>query len=297
MDTITAPPSAPIRDFDPSDPGWPACLAELSEPPTRLRVSGSMPFLDRAIAIVGTRRATREGLALAHRLARDLGRAGCVIVSGGAEGIDAAAHRGALDAGALGIVVLAGGLLRPFPRAHAALFARIAENGAALSEADDLEDPRRHRFLARNRLIAALARVVVVVQAPARSGALGTAAHARDLRRPILALPWTVDDPHGEGTNALLARGHARACRGADDVLEVLTGRPAIRVRRPPAAGPELEPDARAVLDALRPRASYVDEIVRSTGLPPARVQTTLTTLTLLGLALPDDRGAFRRAP
>lgn len=290
------PPFAPITDLLPTDPAWPACLGELSYPPERLRVAGTMPGLDRAVAIVGTRRVTRDGADIAHRLAVDLARAGCVIVSGGAEGIDAAAHRGGLEAEGPGIVVLAGGVLRPFPRAHAPLFARIAETGAVVSEIDDHEDPRAGRFLARNRLIAALARVTVVVQAPVRSGALNTACHARDLRRPVLAVPWTIDDPHGAGANGLLARGYARACRGADDVLEALTGRPSLpAVRRRPSKSPDLEPDARAVLAVLGRRAAYVDDLVRLTGLPAARVQMTLTTLTLFGLVVPDDRGAFRR--
>jgi DNA processing protein len=283
-------------DFDPADPAWPDCLEELPDPPRRLRVAGHLPFLDRAIAIVGTRRASADGLALARRIARDLSLAGCVVVSGGAEGIDAAAHEGALEGGGLGIAVLAGGLARPFPRAHAPLFERIAENGAVVSEADDDDDPRAHLFLARNRLIAALARAVIVVQAPVRSGALSTAAHARALGRPLLCVPWAIGDARGEGGVALLASGAARACRDAADVIEAVTGEPRPRAARASRArAPQLDGDQRVIWEALRASPAHVDELVRTTGLPAARVQITLTTLTLMGMAEPDDRGAFRR--
>ncbi len=284
-------------DFDPSDPAWPASLDELRDPPARLRVEGQLPFLDHAVAIVGTRRASADGLAIAHRIARDLAGAGFVVVSGGAEGIDAAAHRGALEGGGLGIAVLAGGLDRPFPRAHAPLFRSIAENGAVISElADDLS-ARRHSFLARNRLIAALARVVLVVQSPVRSGALSTAAHARALGRPLLATPWSVDDARGEGGVALLAAGTARACRSARDVIEIVTGeRPARPTRTARARAPRLDDeDQRAVFALLEGVPTHVDDLVRATRLSAARVQIALMTLTLLGLAEPDERGAFRR--
>lgn len=288
------------RDFVPSDPSWPACLDELSEPPARLRYAGTLPFLDRAVAIVGTRRATPDALELARVLARDLSRAGCVIVSGGAEGIDAAAHEGALEGGGLGVAVLAGGLARPYPRAHAPLFARIAENGAIVSEAGDDDAPPPHAFLARNRLIAALARAVVVVQAPFRSGALSTAAHAKALGRPLFAVPWAPADPRGEGCLALLARGEARVLRGASDLLRAMGDEPPRRAggrrgRESEAATQGLDDEQRTILDAIGSRAAHVDDLVRATGLAAARVQTTLTTLMLLGIAISDDRGAFRR--
>lgn len=298
MSVLVPTPDLSSRAFDflPDDPAWPACLDELANPPARLRVAGQLPFLDRAVAIVGTRRASPDALELAWRMGRDLARAGLVVISGGAEGIDAAAHEGCLDGGGLGIAVLASGLARPYPRGHARLFERIAAAGAVISEAADDADPRAHAFLARNRLIAALARAVVVAQAPARSGALSTASHALELRRPLFALPWSATDARGEGNLGLLVRGDARLCRDADDVVEAITGeprRPRRAARR--ASSPRLDDDQRAIIEALRARPSHVDELVRATGLSASRVQTTLTTLTLLGLAAPDERGGFRR--
>jgi DNA processing protein len=282
-------------DFDPSDPAWPSCLGELDDPPPRLRVAGTLPFLDRAVAIVGTRRASADGLELAARIARELAEVGYVVISGGAEGIDAAAHRGALEGGGLGVAVLAGGLARPYPRAHAPLFERIAQSGAVISEAADEEEPRTYTFLARNRLIAALARAVVVVQAPFRSGAMSTAKHARDLGRPLLALPWAITDPLGEGCLALLDGG-ARLCRSSREVRSALGETlPRRRVRAPRKQHP-LDPEQEAVLAALGAHPRHVDDVVRATGLPPAQVQFALMTLTLLGAVLPDDRGAYRRA-
>jgi DNA processing protein len=282
-------------DFHPSDPAWPDCLSELRDPPPLLRVAGALPFLDRAVAIVGTRRASPDGLRFAMSLARDLARAGFVVVSGGAEGIDSAAHRGALEGGGLGIAVLAGGLARPYPIAHAPLFEEIARNGAVITEHADDEPPLPAHFLARNRLVAALSRAVVVVQAPFRSGALATAAHARRLERPLLAAPWAVGDPRGEGCLSLLASG-ARICRDASDVVHAVTGaRPGARRSRSRSAA-LLDPEQRAVLEALAATGSHVDEVVRATGLDAPRVQMSLTTLMLSGLVLPDDRGAYRRS-
>src|SRR5690606_22400838 len=150
--------------------------------------------LERSVAIVGTRTPDPEAAELARDLAYELGQAGCVVLSGGARGIDAAAHEGALDAGSPTVAVLATGLASAYPPTHGALFGRIANRGALLTESDDEAAPQAYRFLRRNALLAALAKVVVVVQAPIRSGALSTAAHARRLGRDLLAVPWAPFD-------------------------------------------------------------------------------------------------------
>jgi DNA processing protein len=271
-------------------------LDELPEPPQKLRVAGTLPFLDRAVAVVGTRRASPAGLELAGHIARELSSAGFVVISGGAEGIDAAAHEGAIAGGSSTIAVLAGGLDRLYPRMHEPLFSRIADQGAVLTEAEDHEAPRPHFFLSRNRLIAALARAVIVVQAPLRSGALSTAMHARKLGRPIFALPWSLNDVRGEGGLALLAKEHARVCLGAADVIELVSGERPKEGKKARKRRPVLDADQRLVLDALSERSMHVDELVMLTGLPVVRVQTTLMALVLMGQTYADDQGGFFRA-
>ncbi len=283
-------------DFVREDPAWPACLDELAQPPEKLRVAGTLPFLDGAVAVVGTRRASPTGLLWARRIAEELGGAGLVVISGGAEGIDRAAHEGALAGGGRTIAVLAGGLDRLYPRAHAPLFSRIADEGAVLTEAEDSEAPRPHLFLARNRLIAALSRAVIVVQAPLRSGALSTAMHARKLGRPVYALPWSLSDVRGEGGLALLAKEQARVCVGAADVIELISGERPKSARKKKENRAILDEEQTAVLDALTEHPTHVDELVMLTGCSAARVQRTLTTLLLTGHASADEQGGFFRA-
>ncbi|MCB9614286.1 MAG: DNA-protecting protein DprA [Sandaracinus sp.] len=183
--------------------GFPRGLHDLPDPPERLFVAGDLPGAGLSVAIVGTRAADPEPLRFAHRLAFDLTRAGVLVVSGGALGIDAAAHRGALDAGGPTVAVLASGLRRAYPPEHVSLFEQIAEQGALLCEYEDVK-PHRGRFLERNRLVAAMCDAVVVVQAPDRSGALNTAATARTLGRLVFAVPAAPWD--------LRARAEARRC-------------------------------------------------------------------------------------
>jgi len=164
---------------------YPAGLRDLSDAPAAFRVVGELPELRRAIAIVGTRRADDEALDFAYSLAREAVMNGVTVVSGGAIGVDRAAHEGAIDGGGRTVVVLPTGLDAPYPRANHDLFARAVEAGCLLTEAEDGADAQRGRFLTRNRLIAALGRSTVVVQAPARSGALSTARFAMRLGRPV----------------------------------------------------------------------------------------------------------------
>ncbi len=188
-------------------PGYPAALLDLPEPPPVLFLRGALPDGPRA-AVVGTRRATPDALALAGRLAADLARRGVTIVSGGAAGIDAAAHLAALDAGGRTVAVLGTGVDVIFPRGHAGLFARIARQGALVSELLPGTGPRRGFFPTRNRIVAGLAAETIVVQAPLRSGACLTARAARRFGRPVrVVVPPVPDDPAWAGNAALLAEG------------------------------------------------------------------------------------------
>jgi len=215
-------PGAPaVRGADRGTPAYPRGLADLADAPARAWIRGTVPDVDACVAIVGARAATAYGTAFARALASDLARQGVTVVSGLARGIDAAAHRGALEAGGLTVAVLPSGLDTITPRHHADLARAIASHGALVTEWPAGGPVARGVFVRRNRLIAALASVTVVVEASSTSGALTTARFARRLGRPVLALPGDVDRPTSRGCHALL-RGGARLCEHAGDVLALL---------------------------------------------------------------------------
>ncbi len=242
---------------------------------------GDVASLERpCVAIVGTRAATPYGRGIATRFAAELGRAGCCIISGLALGIDSAAHEGALEANAPTIGVLGGGHRCFFPRRNRALAERIvACGGAVLSPYAPDHPAAPHQFLQRNGIVAALADAVLVVEAPARSGALNTAGWAAG-RIPVLAVPGDVDRRHVQGCLALIRDG-ATLARNADDVLEAL-GRPpllpapSVAMGRPNAA-------AAAVLRALDNGATDVDAIVDAVGIESSAVLVALSLLELEG--------------
>lgn len=239
------------------------------------------------VAIVGTRAATPYGRRLAHRFAGDLGRAGCCIVSGLALGIDTAAHEGALSADAPTIGVLGGGHRHFFPTRNEALAGRmLAAGGAILSPFPPDQPAYPPQFLARNGIVAALADAVLVVEAPARSGALNTASWAAG-RIPVLAVPGDVDRKHVAGCLGLIRDG-ATLARSAQDVLEAL-GR---LTRFPPANAPAvpLDPISNALLDALDAGACELDDIVAASGVSAPAALATLTVLELEGRI--ESRGA-----
>ena len=218
----------------------PAALSDLPDPPAELHVRGHWPGAP-CIAIVGSRASTSYGRAVAHRLAGDLARLGITIVSGLARGIDAAAHEGALDAGGVTVAVLPGSLDRITPPSHTALAGRIVRHGALVAEWGEGVPVSRGLFLRRNRLIAGLSLAVVVVEAAQRSGALATAAIARKLGRPVLAVPGDIDRPSSRGCNALLREG-ARVCEAACDVLDAVGPLPSLGFSFRPEAVPAGEP-------------------------------------------------------
>lgn len=261
---------------------------------------GRLPELTGAIAVVGTRYADEDALAFAFELGRELAAAGRTVVSGGALGIDAAAHRGALDAGGPTVAVLATGFDPAYPPSHRELFAEIAAEGALVSEADDGSPPAGWTFLARNRLIAALGSAVVVVQAPARSGALSTARLALRLNKPVFTVPYAPWQVRGEGCLALLRQG-AAVCTSVRDVLSVRAQRgrgvsQAIpdRGERSTDSG-ELDSEVRRVLRALGRTPTHPDKLAMALGLPIIRVQQALLQLLLLGQAAERGHGAYIR--
>jgi DNA processing protein len=219
------------------DPDYPPALLRLALPPPVLAVQGEIPE-GPAVAVVGSRRADPYGLEAADLFARALAGAGVAIVSGFALGIDAAAHKAALAAGGKTVAVLGCGLGMDYPRGHRRLGRDIAENGARVSELPCGQAPRPWHFPVRNRMIAALAAGVLVVQATARSGSLITVRHALDLGRDVYAVPGRIFDESAIGPNSLIRDG-ALLAQHPRDILEAL--------RVPPgAAGPAPEEEAEA---------------------------------------------------
>ena len=266
----------------------PPLLRAIFDPPKRLylRGRGGDDVLERpAVAIVGARACSPYGAQVARRLARELARAGLVVVSGLARGIDGEAHRGALEAGGVTVGVLGCGIDRDYPAAHAELARRIRERGLVVSEYEQGVEPAPWRFPARNRVIAGLCASTVVVEARERSGALITADFALEEGRDVLAVPGEITSPLAGGTNALLRLG-AMPCTSADDVLELfgITG--------DEQAPPAVEGAANDVLAAL-PGAA--DDVARTTGLDARTVAVALAELELAGLAAEGD-GIFRPA-
>lgn len=198
---------------------WPSRLAEDGQWMPALTAAGTLQPGAPVVAVVGMRRCSHAGADYARALAAEVAAAGATIVSGLAFGIDAAAHRGALDAGGHTVAVLAGGLGRVSPRRHLQLAADVvAAGGALVSHVPPACDSPGWRFPVRNRIIAGMADVVVVVEAAASGGALSTARHARDLGRPLMAVPGFPWAHTADGTNALLRDG-AELCCGTEDVL------------------------------------------------------------------------------
>lgn len=195
--------------------------------PIGLWVAGSLPLAEsavRSVAVVGARGATSYGEHCASEFGYGLARAGVTVVSGGAFGIDACAHRGALAADGATVLVSAGGLDRPYPSAHHNLFDRVRETGLVISESPPGAAPQKHRFLSRNRVIAALSSATVVIEAAPRSGALNTAAHCTALGRPLLAVPGPITSAMSAGCHHLIRREEnpARLVASVDDILEVV---------------------------------------------------------------------------
>ncbi len=204
------------------DARYPARLREIDNPPRLLYVRGAFAPEDRtAIAIVGTRGATRYGLETAERLARELAEAGFTVVSGLALGIDGAAHRGALDVGGRTLAALGGGVAKIYPREHEGLARRVVESGAVFSEYHPLTSPLAGNFPARNRIVAGLALGVLVVESPLRSGSLITARLAAEQNREVFAVPGPVDRETSRGCHRLLREG-AALVESVEDVLSAL---------------------------------------------------------------------------
>jgi DNA processing protein len=278
----------------PDDPAFPPLLSEIPDPPALLYVRGDVCLLRRpAAGIVGSRDHSAYGADAARLLASGVARAGVVVVSGMARGVDAIAHAAALDTGGTSIGVLGNGFGVVYPAANRALYDRMAATGCLVTELPPGERPHAGAFPRRNRLISGLAGVTVVVEAAPGSGALITADCALDQGRTVLAVPGPITSPTSLGCNRLIQQG-AKPALSAGDILEELglpgTGertaeRPA--TGEPPAQRP-LPPDLsdlqRSLWETLRAEPKHVDALVATAGTDTSAVLTALTELEMRGV-------------
>jgi DNA processing protein len=280
-----------------AEDAFPPLLKEIGDPPLALFVRGDASVLSQhAIAVVGTRRPTAYGSAVAQRLARDLAERQLVIVSGLARGIDAAAHRGALEAGGgKTVAVLGSGIDVLYPRENAKLAERIATAGAIVSEFPLGTAPTPENFPIRNRIISGLALGTVIVEAAEYSGSLITARLALEQNREVFAVPGNITSAQSFGPNLLIKQG-AKLVDQWVDVIEELPVALRAELMPPAAAVPSassanslfeesLDPDQKAVYQALRvDEALFVDSICGAVALPQPRVLAALLNLEMSGL-------------
>lgn len=272
----------------PGEAGYPPRLATLDDAPPLLGVRGAAEVLMRPmIAIVGSRNASGAGLKFAGALARDLGDAGFVVISGLARGIDQAAHRATIQSGS--VAVLAGGHDRIYPPEHTDLLAALLAAGGAISEMPLGHVPRARDFPRRNRLISGAALGVVVVEAAHRSGSLITARIAAEQGREVFAVPGSPLDPRAAGTNDLIKQGATLVTEAADviNAVEPIMERPIVLGAREDDGEPldfEAAPSDRArIVNLLGPSPVSLDDLIRMSGASPATVRAVLLELELAG--------------
>lgn len=283
-----------IRFVVPGDPEWPAQVDTLAHAgavlerggvPLGLWVRGPvrLDHLGDSVSIVGSRSATTYGEAVARSMAAEAAHSGVAVVSGAAFGIDQAAHRGSVAGGGVTVAVLAGGVDRPYPVAHTRLLDHLAAAGAVVSEVPPGGAPTRGRFLSRNRLIAALTRGTVVVEAATRSGALSTARWADRLSRTLMAVPGPVTNAQSAGCHDLVRSGAAQLVTGGGDVLELLGHSGShliVEERSSPRARDHLRVREQRVLDAVPvSRPASTESIARTAGLGLVQVRAALGIL------------------
>lgn len=276
--------AARTRALVPGDAEFPPALTDLPGMPLILYVRGALTSADeQAVAVVGTRRATTYGREVTRRLTADLVAAGVTVVSGLARGIDAVAHQAALAAGGRTLAVLGSGPDVIYPAEHRRLADEIAESGALVTEYPPGTPPDAPNFPARNRLISALALGVVIVEAPARSGALITADFAAEQGRDVFAVPGSILGGGSDGAHALIRDG-ATLVTGAADVLEALNldrREAQASLRQLPLGDNDTE---RALIGLLSADPAHIDDLRRASGLPMPTLNAALTIMELKGL-------------
>ena len=275
-----------IRILPYDDPDYPLAFSRISDMPLVLYCTGDPRWLNEpaAVGMVGTRKPTEYGLRAAEDIGRGLARAGAVIVSGLADGLDSAGHRAAVGENCPTIAVMGVPIDRTYPAANVALRHKIEQRGCVISEYPPRSDGvGAIGFLQRNRLIAALSSALLVVEAREKSGTMSTVAHAERYGKPVFAVPGSIYSPNSAGTNGLLRDGRARAVCTAEDLLGPLGLHPdkpaAVTARRPEPVS-DIE---RKVLACIGPKPVGLEELCVNTGLPTAVLLSTLMKLELSG--------------
>jgi DNA processing protein len=291
-----------LRWIAPGSPDWPERLDHLERPPIGFWQLGITGPAAPSVAVVGSRQATFGGVDIARTIGRELGAAGIQVVSGMALGVDAAAHEGALDAGGTTIAVLGCGIDVCYPPRHAALRSRIAGQGSVITEEPGGTPPLKYNFPKRNRIIAALAHAVVVVEATERSGALSTARWAADLGREVLAVPGSIRARQSSGTN-LLIRDGARPFLGIGDLFDAVAAlgvavpQTALDAPADPRRGglERFSPPLREILARMGTQPVHPDQIGVALALSPSVVATRLGALELAGAVMSLPGGLVAR--
>ena len=286
-----------ILPFD--DPDYPLAFSRIPDMPLVLYCTGDPRWLNEpaAVGMVGTRRPTEYGLRAAADIGKGLARAGAIIVSGLADGLDSAGHRAAVGENCPTIAVMGVPIDRTYPAANRELRRAIEQKGCVISEYPPESDAvGTVGFLQRNRLIAALSGALVVLEAKEKSGTMSTVAHAERYGKPVFALPGSIFSPSSAGTNALLRDGRAKAVCTAEDLFGTL-GLSAARPAPPPKAAPQpLSENERLVLSCMSGRTQGIEELGVRSGLPTAALLGVLMRLELSGrvTCLPGKRYILR---
>ena len=254
---------------------------------------------ERTVAIVGSRRATLDGVRVARELAASLAASGIAVVSGLAQGIDAAAHEGALDAGGRSGAVLGTSIEVSFPASHAGLQERLADSLGVMTEVFPGSPSSPRSFSVRNHLLAAVSDLTVIVQGDGKSGALITTGAARAMERPVGAVPWDIYEALGAASHRLLRDGHAVLIRGPEDALALLglDAAPEVAQETARRSIPRLEGAESLALAAIGRVPRAFDEIAAVSGLTAAELGAALLQLEILGLARREAGGRVRRTP
>jgi DNA processing protein len=286
-------PNFPIRQIFKNDADYPPVFAELHDPPKSFYCRGEAGLLTRlSVAVVGTRRASEHGLVVARDFCEAFARAGLVVVSGLAYGIDAAAHEGALAANGKTIAILGSGIDDEtiYPRGNFALAKRILENGGAIiSENPANTKPQQWDFPKRNRLIAAIAPATVIVEAPEKSGAIITAKYALELGRDVFVVPADALRESALGSNRLIVDG-APPLLSPDEIIKKYVGE---QLKIDAVSFAPHNHNEALIIAALKKGTRHADELATETKLPAAVIMSTLTALELQGAVTPRSGGHY----